>query len=114
MRNRHPRRTVVIGTVGVISAVVLAACGSDAPPETSPDQAASDAEQQCQELHSAAEDAPDSGADTFVFAASSDPATLNPFFASDGETFRVARQIFEGLVGTKPCTADPAPLLATA
>ncbi|HSE72498.1 MAG TPA: ABC transporter substrate-binding protein [Nocardioidaceae bacterium] len=38
--------------------------------------------------------------------------TLDPFFASDGESFRVSRQIFEGLVGTKPGTADPAPLLA--
>jgi peptide/nickel transport system substrate-binding protein len=47
-----------------------------------------------------------------VFAASSDPASLDPAFAQDGETFRVSRQIFEGLVGTEPGTADPAPLLA--
>ena len=50
---------------------------------------------------------------TFVFGASSDPVSLDPAFASDGETFRVARQMFEGLVGTEPGTADPAPLLAT-
>nr|WP_297422431.1 ABC transporter substrate-binding protein [uncultured Actinotalea sp.] len=50
--------------------------------------------------------------DTFIFAASSDPASLDPAFANDGESFRVARQIFEGLVGTEPGTADPAPLLA--
>jgi len=49
---------------------------------------------------------------TFVFAASSDPLGLDPAFAQDGETFRVSRQIFEGLVGTKPGTPDPAPLLA--
>ncbi|MGX1793186.1 ABC transporter substrate-binding protein [Microbacterium sp. NPDC055312] len=49
---------------------------------------------------------------TFVFAASSDPQGLDPALAQDGETFRVSRQIFEGLVGTKPGTADPAPLLA--
>lgn len=53
------------------------------------------------------------GGGTFVFAASSDPVMLDPAFGSDGETFRVARQIFEGLVGTVPGTADPAPLLAT-
>ena len=47
-----------------------------------------------------------------VFAGSAEPVSLDPFFASDGESFRVARQIFEGLVGTKPGTADPAPLLA--
>ncbi|MDR2254458.1 MAG: ABC transporter substrate-binding protein [Arthrobacter sp.] len=49
---------------------------------------------------------------TFVFASSSDPTSLDPATASDGESFRVARQVFEGLVGTKPGTADPAPLLA--
>ncbi|WP_298253805.1 ABC transporter substrate-binding protein [uncultured Arthrobacter sp.] len=49
---------------------------------------------------------------TFVFAASSDPKSLDPAFANDGESFRVSRQIFEGLVGVEPGTADPAPLLA--
>ena len=49
---------------------------------------------------------------TFVFAASADIPALDPAFAKDGETFRVSRQIFEGLVGTEPGTADPAPLLA--
>src|SRR3546814_2661498 len=52
------------------------------------------------------------GGDKFVFAGSAEPVTLDPFFASDGESFRVSRQIFEGLVGTKPGTADPPPLLA--
>jgi len=102
---------VLFSLVGALS---LAACGSTEPTGTSnPEEAASDAVSQCEELVDAAADAPESGADTFVFAASSDPATLNPFHASDGETFRVARQIFEGLVGTQPCTPDPAPLLAT-
>ncbi len=50
---------------------------------------------------------------TFVFAGSNDPVALDPAFTYDGESFRVARQIFEGLVGTKPGTPDPAPLLAT-
>ena len=38
---------------------------------------------------------------------------LDPAMASDGETFRVARQMFEGLVGAKPGTTDAEPLLAT-
>ncbi|MEV8251745.1 ABC transporter substrate-binding protein [Microbacterium sp. NPDC076768] len=61
------------------------------------------------------DDSSDGGGDvdgTFVFAASSDPASLDPAFAQDGESFRVSRQIFEGLVGTEPGTANPAPLLA--
>lgn len=49
---------------------------------------------------------------TFIFASSADPSGLDPAFASDGETFRISRQIFEGLVGVEPGTADPAPLLA--
>ncbi len=39
---------------------------------------------------------------SFVFAGSAEPVTLDPFYALDGESFRVARQIFEGLVGTLP------------
>jgi len=50
---------------------------------------------------------------TFVFAGSSDPLMLDPALASDGETFRVARQMFEGLVGAAPGTTDVEPLLAT-
>ncbi|SFS07127.1 peptide/nickel transport system substrate-binding protein [Agrococcus baldri] len=49
---------------------------------------------------------------TFVFASSSDPSGLDPAFANDGETFRISRNIFEGLIGVEPGTADPAPLLA--
>ncbi len=52
-------------------------------------------------------------ATNFVFAASSDPVMLDPAMASDGETFRVSRQIFEGLVSSKPGTTDIEPLLAT-
>jgi peptide/nickel transport system substrate-binding protein len=50
---------------------------------------------------------------TFVFAASSDPVMLDPSHASDGETFRVTRQIFEGLVALKPGTTELEPRLAT-
>ncbi|MBA3310190.1 MAG: ABC transporter substrate-binding protein [Nocardioidaceae bacterium] len=113
MKIRPLRRGVLLGTVSALSAIGLAACGSDAPPSTDPDQVASEAQQECEELYEASKDAPDSGNDTFVFAASSDPTMLNPFYASDGETFRVARQIFEGLVDTEPCSADAAPGLAT-
>jgi peptide/nickel transport system substrate-binding protein len=49
---------------------------------------------------------------TFVFASSSDPSGLDPAFASDGETFRISRNIFEGLIGVEAGSADPAPLLA--
>ncbi len=100
MSSRLRSRGVLFSVVGSMAAVTLAACGSSEPPPSSDannEEATSEAEAQCKDLAAAVEDAPDSGADTFVFAGSSDPATLNPFFASDGETFRVARQMFEGL-----------------
>jgi peptide/nickel transport system substrate-binding protein len=49
---------------------------------------------------------------TIVFAASSDPVTLDPAFASDGESFRPANQIYEGLVKTKEGGTDVQPSLA--
>ncbi|WP_369052238.1 ABC transporter substrate-binding protein [Kineococcus terrestris] len=51
--------------------------------------------------------------DTFVFGGASDPDALDPVFASDGETFRITRQVFEGLVSTEPGTTELAPGLAT-
>ena len=89
-------RTRVLGTVALASAaLVLSGCAES---ERSSDGDGGD-------------DAGASGG-TFVFAGSAEPVTLDPTFASDGESFRVARQMYEGLVGTEPGTADPAPLLA--
>lgn len=50
---------------------------------------------------------------TMVFGAAGAPANFDPFYASDGETFRVTRQMFETLVGIKPGTVDIQPELAT-
>lgn len=50
---------------------------------------------------------------TFTFGAAGDPKLFDPFYATDGETFRVTRQIFEGLLEIKPGTAEVAPGLAT-
>lgn len=53
------------------------------------------------------------GGSTFIFAGASDPVMLDPALASDGETFRVSRQIFEGLVTTEGDSTELAPALAT-
>ena len=50
---------------------------------------------------------------TLVFGAAGDPKVLDPAFASDGETFRVVRQIYEGLLTTEPGSAELMPALAT-
>ncbi len=49
---------------------------------------------------------------TMVFGAAGDPAMFDPAFASDGESFRPARQIFDGLLTNKPGTTELAPALA--
>ncbi|CAN7182257.1 ABC transporter substrate-binding protein [Microbacterium sp. LjRoot45] len=86
------RRALVAVTAVAISGLVLTACSSQRGQEES--------------------EAPSDVDTTFVFGASGDPSSLDPAFASDGESFRISRQIFEGLVGVEPGTADPAPLLA--
>ncbi|MBB5154082.1 ABC transporter substrate-binding protein [Saccharopolyspora phatthalungensis] len=49
---------------------------------------------------------------TLTFGAAGAPDLFDPFYASDGETFRITRQIMEGLVGFKPGSADVEPALA--
>lgn len=50
---------------------------------------------------------------TFTFGTPADPAGLDPAYALDSETFRITRQMFEGLVGVDPDTGSPTPSLAT-
>jgi peptide/nickel transport system substrate-binding protein len=54
-----------------------------------------------------------SKAGTLVFAGAADPTYLDPALVSDGESFRVTEQIFEGLVKLKPGTTIVQPALAT-
>lgn len=60
-------------------------------------------------------EAPGGGASsdaTFIFGAAAVPKHFDPFYASDGETFRIARQIYEQLLSFKPGTAETQPGLA--
>ena len=50
--------------------------------------------------------------DTFTFGAAGAPELFDPLYATDGETFRVTRQIHSGLLGVKPGTAEVQPDLA--
>jgi peptide/nickel transport system substrate-binding protein len=49
---------------------------------------------------------------TMVFGSVSDPVMLDPAFASDGETFRVLRQVYDGLLTTEIGGVEIAPALA--
>ncbi|HWS35831.1 MAG TPA: ABC transporter substrate-binding protein [Actinoplanes sp.] len=50
--------------------------------------------------------------DTLVFGVAGDPKVLDPSFASDGESLRVARQVFETLVRPEEGGTKPSPGLA--
>ncbi|WP_019181444.1 ABC transporter substrate-binding protein [Microbacterium yannicii] len=93
MLHTAKRRWLTGAAAVAIGAVVLTACASQ------------------REEGGGTEEASDVDS-TFIFASSGDIAGLDPAMANDGETFRVSRQIFEGLVGVEPGTADPAPGLA--
>jgi peptide/nickel transport system substrate-binding protein len=50
---------------------------------------------------------------TFVFAGAADPTYVDPALVSDGESFRITKQIFEGLVELKPGSTTLQAALAT-
>ncbi|WP_298180648.1 ABC transporter substrate-binding protein [Saccharomonospora sp.] len=87
-RVARPRRLALIGLAGAL-AVSLSACA-----ESQRDSSGGG----------------DGG--TLVFGVAGAPANFDPFYASDGETFRVTRQIVENLVGIEPGTAELEPELA--
>jgi peptide/nickel transport system substrate-binding protein len=91
---RRPQR-VLAASAATLTAVTLAACAS-----SDRDSGGGDGGEAAQ-----------SGG-TMVFGAAGDPAMLDPAFGSDGETFRVSRQVFEGLLGNELGGTDPVPELA--
>jgi peptide/nickel transport system substrate-binding protein len=50
---------------------------------------------------------------TFRFGTGADPAGLDPALVADTESYRVTRQVLEGLVTNDPVNGAPAPSLAT-
>jgi peptide/nickel transport system substrate-binding protein len=94
MQRRHSR--VLAASAAALTAVTLSACASS-DRDSGGDGGGDTAEQ--------------SGG-TLVFGAAGDPAMLDPAFGSDGETFRVSRQIFEGLLGNELGGTEPVPELA--
>ncbi|WP_354187511.1 ABC transporter substrate-binding protein [Arthrobacter sp. UYCu712] len=49
----------------------------------------------------------------FTFGTASQPLGLDPALVSDVESYRITRQVMEGLVGVDQTTGQPTPLLAT-
>ncbi len=99
MRLSSSPRRVLAATMGGVLAATLAACGGDSGGPTTGGDGGDDA------------GAPAS-AQTLVFGASADPVIIDGAFVSDGESIRVIRQIFEGLVTTEQGGTDIVPALA--
>jgi len=90
---RRRRRLAIIATT-VVAMMAASACAS------------SDREEPTGEG-----DQPTGG--TLVFGAAGDPKVLDPTFASDGETFRVLRQLYEGLLASEEGSTELVPSLAS-
>lgn len=96
MPGKRARRTLVLAAVAAIT-VAASSCAKSDRDDAGGGGASTGA----------------SSKDTLVFGAAGQPKLFDPAFASDGETFRVLKQIFEGLVKTKEGSADIEPALAT-
>ena len=90
------RRYLALGASGIV-ALSLAACGGDDPetPGTGETEGGGTATGE------------------LVFAGSAEPVVIDGAWVSDGESIRVIRQIFEGLVTTEAGGTDIQPALAT-
>lgn len=92
MHRRHTRALAL--TAAAFTALSTAACASSDRDESSGSGEGS------------------SSGGTFVFGAAGDPTMFDPAFATDGESFRVTRQIYEGLLTNAQGSADLEPSLA--
>ncbi len=94
-------------SIFAILALVLVACGEQAPAESPDptDPAATDGEEPTDAPTDGTDGEPQQGG-TLVFAGAALVASLDPALTSDGESFRVLQQIYEPLVDLAPGTVD--------
>jgi peptide/nickel transport system substrate-binding protein len=105
------KRHLFLG-IGLAGALVLTACASsDRGSETSSSGAAATGSGEAT-ADASATGGPADPNGQIIFGAAGAPSMFDPLYATDGETFRVVRQMTEGLVAFKPGTADVEPALA--
>ncbi|WP_026925515.1 ABC transporter substrate-binding protein [Glycomyces arizonensis] len=104
MRTSRPsiaRRALGAAASALIALGLFTACGAGGDDEAEGDvNTAENFDFQCPEREDA-ERAPDEEANEntpFVFGSPGNPSSMDPVFASDGETFRVTRQVFDTLL----------------
>ena len=107
------KMAAIAGTAAL--ALVLTSCATSErdDPDTGGDDTASEDAGDGADSTDDEGDAPAASDATFIFGAAGAPTVFDPFYASDGETFRVTRQIFQNLIGIKPGGTDFVPELAT-
>lgn len=101
------RRKVWVSSLRITAAACvlgLAGCTSSAPPPRTTTTASAP---------TSATPAGSTVRGDFTFGTAAAPTGLDPALAADTESYRVTRQMLEGLVGIDPLTSEPAPLLAT-
>ncbi|MEE2521524.1 ABC transporter substrate-binding protein [Pseudarthrobacter sp. J75] len=93
-----PSRRAVIASGSALLAIAVTSCiGTPAPVPSTSARPSIPAEPEA----------------VFTFGTASQPLGLDPALNSDLESYRVSRQILEGLVGVDQTTGKPTPLLAT-
>ena len=103
------------GALIAATIIMVSACGGSsattapsAAPSSAPTSAASEAASMAPSQ--AASVAPSGGTPvnggTMIFGSASDPSTLDAILIQDGESFRIAQQIYETLIKLKPGTAS--------
>ncbi|WP_411734700.1 ABC transporter substrate-binding protein [Paeniglutamicibacter sp.] len=92
---RATRRAFLAGGMGLMALALTGCVPKDTPAPSSPTASAEPVIR------------------SFYFGSAADPATLDPAISGDNETFRITRQIYEGLIGVDRETGAPIPLLAT-
>lgn len=93
-----PLQKVAQRALALAAVVILAVTGCTASPQPAPEASAS---------------TPSAIPAVFNFGTGSDPSGFDPALVSDTESYRVTRQILEGLLTIDPVTGAPAPSLAT-
>ncbi|MDQ3358534.1 MAG: ABC transporter substrate-binding protein [Actinomycetota bacterium] len=115
MNNR--KVAAIVGTT--VLALALTSCASERDDDGGTDNGADNGADNGSDTGDAGGDdtgGDDAGAEqsdaTFVFGAAGAPVAFDPFYASDGETFRITRQIYENLIQFEEGGAQPGPGLA--
>ncbi|WP_111767982.1 ABC transporter substrate-binding protein [Nakamurella deserti] len=115
VKRPHRTRRVFAAATAAALAVTLASCASssrDTESIASQNNSGAEGTLPVGESSGGATGEPASTDGTIIFGAEGAPSMFDPLYATDGATFKVTRQMTEGLVAYTPGTADIEPSLA--